>query len=388
MLPPIRSQVEIDAILNRGQHAMASLGLDIAEDSNRGEQLTDVDFRDKVYRLILLRAYLKNLLNPITAELRLYWTDANNEKKLNILLDAVVSLSGIFGGPGIPLVRGRRGGLQFWPSGSGPTSGGPNLSNPGGVTFQNLDVDSPGEVVDSITANGNEFAFYIVTAKGTNSGEGSRLDIIGVTWSGGSQPVVTTYRSDSVNGYTTGVSFSAAVASGVMELTCNVPTDGWIVRGTRIAFNNLDFFNTQSPLPTGGTVGEYMRKTSSTDYDAAFATILMSEISGLSTFLTDLSGGLVAVAGTSYTLLATNLRKVHNFSNVAARSVTVPLANTCAAGVPFKVKDAALTAGTANITLSRSGSDTINGSTSFVMSTNGEYRELYSDGVSKWFIGY
>jgi hypothetical protein len=302
MAAPIRSQVEIDVIINKANHSIADLGTEILGLGKLGKQFTDVDFRDLGYRIILLRAYLKNVLDPVTGELKLYYTASANEKKLNVLLTAIAELSNKFSGPGIPLIRGRRLPLYYYPSsnslssGSNSNSGGP--ATPGGVTFQNINVETPGEVVDSLDATSSEFAYYIISVRGTNSGEGSRLDIIGVMWRDSEAPVITEYRGGDVGGTTAGVTFSAALNGASIELTCNVPTDGWIIRGTRISYLNISFENAQGPLPTGGTVGQYLRKLNSTNYDAAFADIIISEITGLVTALTNLQTNIDNEAAT------------------------------------------------------------------------------------------
>lgn len=282
MAAPIRSQTEIDQILNRANHTIADLGLEIINDGNAGIDISDVDFRDKVYRIVLLRSYLKNIINPTTGNPKLYHTYSDARKKdYNLLLDGVVALSQILDGPGIPMIRGRRGSLLYFPSTSGASSGGTSSSGgaaaPGGVTFQNLDVDSPGEVVDRMDASGSEYAFYIVNVRGSGVGEGSRTDIISANWRG-STVSLTNYKGNDVDGSTVGVTYSAAIVSGNLELTCNVPTNNWSVKGTRISFENISFQNAQGPLPTGGTVGQYLRKSSSVDFDAAFAAIAISEV--------------------------------------------------------------------------------------------------------------
>lgn len=98
--------------------------------------------------------------------------------------------------------------------------------------------------------------------------------------------------------------------------------------------------------------------------------------------------GLVTVSGTTYTLLATNTTKIHNFSNTGARAVTVPLANTVDAGKPIWIKDSAGTAGIANITLTLSGSDTFEDGveTSFVIAGNNDCYGIYSNGGTKWHL--
>ena len=104
---PIRSSEEISLIINKGNNAIADIGYDIIGDAKRGAQFSDPDFKDKIYRLILLRTYLKNLVQQ-DGTLKLYYQSSTNEKKLNYLLDAVNQLSRGFAGSGVPLIRGKR----------------------------------------------------------------------------------------------------------------------------------------------------------------------------------------------------------------------------------------------------------------------------------------
>ena len=72
--------------------------------------------------------------------------------------------------------------------------------------------------------------------------------------------------------------------------------------------------------------------------------------------------------------------------NGAPVTVTLPLASTVAAGYGFTVKDGAGTAVTHNLTIARAGSDTIDGATSQVMTTNWSSVTIVSDGVSAWYL--
>lgn len=303
MAAPIRSSVEIAAILNKGKNAIGDIGHDIIGDAKRGDEFDDLEFRDKAYRLIFLRGFIKNIVDPSTGEINAYYSSTTNEKKLNVMLDAIVQLTQTLGGPNsIPLIQGPRIPVVFYPSTSGASSAGGGTggtASPGGITFQNVSVSAPGEVVDSWDASANTFAFYLVEAIGSGVGEGSGFWVVSVSVRGSNTPVLTTYHSGGIGGSIAGVSFSAALNGGQLELTANVPTDGWLVRGTRIQFENISFQNVLGPLPTGGTVGQYLRKSSSTDYDAAFAAILISEVTGLSTALASfllLAGGTMAGA--------------------------------------------------------------------------------------------
>jgi hypothetical protein len=100
-----------------------------------------------------------------------------------------------------------------------------------------------------------------------------------------------------------------------------------------------------------------------------------------------LNGGLVTESGTTYTVLATNIGKIHNFTSSSARTITLPAASTVTAGFPLWLKDASYNAGTNNITVNRAGSDTFeDGSTSLVISSDGALYGVYSDGTSKWYL--
>lgn len=291
---PIRSSTEITQIINRSQHALADIGLELVDEEKRGINSTNTDHRDRMYRLILLRSYLHNILDD-DANIRAYYLASANEKKFNLILDGLVQLSQSFDGPGINIIGVRRNLLFFTGSGSsggGGGSGGP--ATPGGVTFQNIAVDAPGEIVDQIDASDTDYAFYIIEIKGTNPGEGSRLDIIGFMWNGLATPTATEYRGADVGGSTAGVTITAALVAGQIQITANVPTDGWIIRGNRISFSNISFQNALAPMPIGGTVNQVIKKFSSTNYDYGWADINITDVVNLVSTLTQyllLTGG-------------------------------------------------------------------------------------------------
>lgn len=305
MAAPIRSAEEITLIINKGNNAIADVGHDLIGDAKRGLQLDDLEFRDKVYRLILLRAYLKNI-TAIDGTTRLYWTSSTNEKAFNVMLEAIQQLSKSAAIGSIPLIRGRRIPLTIYPmdpgnggsvGGGGSSTGGP--ATPGGVTFQNLDVSTPGEIIDTIDAASTDYAFYVIYIRGSGGGEGSRLDILGVSWRGTATPNITEYRGADIGGSTAGVTLSAALNGGNIELTLNTPTNGWSVKGNRISFENISFQNALGPLPTGGTLGQYLKKLSSTNFDVGWAAIAIGDVTGLTTALTNyllLAGGTMSGA--------------------------------------------------------------------------------------------
>jgi hypothetical protein len=285
---PIRSAEEITQIINRGQHAIASLGLEIVQDAKRGADNNDPDWRWKQMRLILLRSFYQNILT-VDGTINNYYQA--NEKPKNNILTGILKLSGIYNGPAIPLLTGGNLPMYFFPSSSGVSTGGNSggAATPGGITFEALDVDAPGEVVDRIEANGSNYAFYIVNVYGNGSGEGSKGAVLLVTWRGASAPVVTEYGGADVGGTTAGVTFSAALVSGFIELTANVPSDNWTIRGTRISFQNISFQNPLGPMPTGGTTGQYLRKSSNADYQTEWSTLLWQYITDVTASLAEIN---------------------------------------------------------------------------------------------------
>lgn len=228
----IRSQVEIDAILNRSQHALADVGNEVIAQLKVGVEDTDEDVRNDTYRLEIIRLCLRVLLNS-DGTVKSYFLASANEKKYNRILDILQRLSGGYSGPAIPLLGRINAPVIYWPS----TDGGPGTVTPtvpGFASFQNLSVDSPGEVVDSFDATLSSFAFYAYSVSGQNSGEGNRSGFFIVSWRGTSINMSGDSSTVDVGGNTTDVSFSVSIVSGQVKLTCNVPTNNWIVKGVRI----------------------------------------------------------------------------------------------------------------------------------------------------------
>ncbi len=284
---PIRSSTEITQIINRSQHAVADLGISLVDQAKRGIDSTDTTFRDERYRLKFLRAILHNILDD-DANIRAYYTASANEKKFNQILDGLVQLSQSFDGPGINIIGIRRN-LIFYttPGGGGGGGGGP--ANPGGTTFQNLDVSSPGENIDTFDANTSTFAFYIYSVQGSNPGEGTRTGTIIASWNGSNDPKYAELRSPDVGGITSPITFTVELNAGQIELNAAVSTDGWVVKGVRILFQNISFINPVGPLPVGGTTGQILRKASNADYDATWQTLIWTMLTDVTASLTEIN---------------------------------------------------------------------------------------------------
>lgn len=244
----IRTQTEIDNIINRSQHALASIGSRMIENLAAGMEESDRDIRDDTYRIEIIRASLQVLLTP-AGDVKAYFLADVNAKKFNAILDALQRLSGLYTGPSIPMLGRRNLPLYYYPSSS--TSGGQQVVTPGGTTFQNVSVDSPGEIVDQFDANLSSFAYYIWSASGQNPGEGNRAGFFIVTWRGSSVDISGDPGTPDVGGSTAGVSFSAAIVGGRVQITCNVPSNGWVVRGVRILFQNSSYLSQQGDFPNG-----------------------------------------------------------------------------------------------------------------------------------------
>ncbi len=103
-----------------------------------------------------------------------------------------------------------------------------------------------------------------------------------------------------------------------------------------------------SGLAAGGTAGQFLRKLSSTDYDAAFATPSSSEITLSADVITD----------TSYVMLASDNGKVKYFTSATA--VTVVLPNN----LPFNFNSTIVQLGDGQITFVPSSGATLSNSLS------------------------
>lgn len=105
------------------------------------------------------------------------------------------------------------------------------------------------------------------------------------------------------------------------------------------------------------------------------------------------STGLNVESGTGhgdsiYTILATDRYVYTNSAFTASRTWTLPAANAVNAGGLIMVGDLQGTITPTNtLIISRAGADTINGATTFTLSSAFAFVELISDGVSKWFAG-
>ena len=315
-IAPIRTQTEIAAIINNAYHALSQLSIQIVAEEKQGIDMTDPDHRDKVYTANVLYLTLFNIVDS-SGNVLAYYTASANEEKFNNILYGLLTLSKGFGGPNIPLLVARNSTIQFFPSGStnvspsGGSGGGPAL--PGGTTFQNLTVDSPSTLVDTFDAALSTFAFFIVSAMGTNGGEGSRTSIISATWNGSNIDFNETRTADA-GGTTSPITFKVEMAAGQIQLNAYTSTDGWVVKGLRILFQNISFTNAQGPLPVGGTSHQILRKASNADYDVQWFTLTVAAITDLVATVTELnySSGVTSSIQTQINNLTTALTNLTN----------------------------------------------------------------------------
>lgn len=100
----------------------------------------------------------------------------------------------------------------------------------------------------------------------------------------------------------------------------------------------------------------------------------------------DVGAGRTTVADAAYTILATD-RIIAYTSLTAARVPTLPAANAVNAGQRILLIDeSGNCSGTNTLTLTRAGSDTINGATTYVLSVARSYVEVESNGSNAWTV--
>jgi hypothetical protein len=94
------------------------------------------------------------------------------------------------------------------------------------------------------------------------------------------------------------------------------------------------------------------------------------------------------VTGSSYSILDTDHIVAVKYTATGAVTLTLPAISSLSGGkLCVKIVDEGANASVNNITINRSGSDTILGSdTSYTMSENAKTITMYSDGTSKWFM--
>lgn len=231
---PIRSQSEINLIINRGQLTIGDLGLDLVREEKQGLDSTNKSHRDKMYRLILLDIYFESILQD-DGTLNKYYLDPLYEKQLNLMLDAIVKLSGIYAGPAIPFLSTINIPLLFISQGGGSAPV-PSLSFL--TEFDNTDVDSPSETVDSFTATNGNFAMWAYSVKGSNPGEGSRSGLVIAIWQNSTIGWAEPFQSPDVVGITSPIAFSVTLTAGVVALLATTSTNNWKVRGLRLNLNS------------------------------------------------------------------------------------------------------------------------------------------------------
>ena len=89
-----------------------------------------------------------------------------------------------------------------------------------------------------------------------------------------------------------------------------------------------------------------------------------------------IAGDLIIGAGDDYVFLAVDCS--------AARNITLPLASAVSTGRIYVIKDATAQSETNTLTISASGADTIDGSASITVTSNGATVFLISNGVNSY----
>ena len=84
-MPDIRTQIEINTIINSAQKVLASLGLEIVLEEMQDINEENTLHRDKIYRMILIDVYLFNILDDRGNILNFYLASTNTVKFNKIL---------------------------------------------------------------------------------------------------------------------------------------------------------------------------------------------------------------------------------------------------------------------------------------------------------------
>ncbi len=178
-------------------------------------------------------------------------------------------------------------------------------------------------------------------------------------------------------------SLAAALAVGTNALTSSGDVN-IAVSGTTSRFEFSDL---------GGVYALYLGPKATNDYIYAGGNTFQFRANGVDHL--QLGGSRARVYGgfganiTTNSTTSISANSGHHLlalSNVAARAVTMPAASSYFAGQELIVKDTAGTGASANITLTRAGSDLIDGATTKVISTNYGVVMLVSDGTSAWHV--
>lgn len=181
-----------------------------------------------------------------------------------------------------------------------------------------------------------------------------------------------------------GVAFVLTRSTDSDQAAENAPGDTFVVQeGSTLAGTYWDQ-TTANPITMGTTNLVYTRN------DIGLALLKANNLSDLASAQTSRGSAglnidqLHAVADADYTIVATD-RTVVWTTLTASRVATLPAASALNAGQPLVVGDGSGNASpTVQITIARTGSDTINGATSHAIGSPYGQRVLRSDGVSAW----
>lgn len=201
-------------------------------------------------------------------------------------------------------------------------------------------------------------------------------------------PDYATHISDGLNiidahGHTGAPDDGIQIVSAAININADLPTNSHNLTQLR----SVRFTNQSATLGSSGDVGCVYEKSGDLYFNNAAGTPVQIT-SGTAVNVSGVSNSTYAYqSGSSSTIiLNTDTFILLGVSTATSATVTLPAANSVAAGRFYLIKDRTGSAATNNIVISRSGSDTIDGATSVTIDANYGEVGLASNGSNGWMI--
>lgn len=201
-------------------------------------------------------------------------------------------------------------------------------------------------------------------------------------------PDYATHISDGLNiidahGHTGAPDDGIQIVSAAININADLPTNSHNLTQLR----SVRFTNQSATLGSSGDVGCVYEKSGDLYFNNAAGTPVQIT-SGTAVNVSGVSNSTYAYqSGSSSTIiLNTDTFILLGVSTATSATVTLPAANSVAAGRFYLIKDRTGSAATNNIVISRAGSDTIDGATSVTIDANYGEVGLASNGSNGWMI--